>query len=135
MQELGPNQERCIRRLELNDLPQGKERLKTPEGGYCCLGVFCVELGVEEHATISEEYDEWGDEESWPSYSFGANAEQEMAPNELIELLALRGCNGGSIDPIEFYPLVDLNDIKKKTFPEIAAILRANPEQYFTEPR
>ena len=63
---------------------------------------------------------------------FGKEQIGGVAPDELIEALALRGCCGQS--RIGAQSLVNLND-SGKSFPEIADFCESHPEAVFTEPR
>jgi hypothetical protein len=132
MQELGPNQEKWLEALESEKYTQGRSSLKTQDKDnspkYCCLGVGCEIFDVERHDQLRN-----GD------FPFGGDRTTCYAPVELKEILALYGDQGDSDfyreQPNKFRSLISYNDYEKKTFKEIAKIVRDNPDIYFSETR
>lgn len=122
-QPLGPNQERWLRELETTDKKQGKKLLRSKDDKYCCLGVGCELIGLTPKAPTED------------GYMYGADEDEWVAPDELIENLGLHDCCGYAKHPFEHrQDIAGLNDTGK-TFKEIAAIIRADPSMYFREPR
>ena len=105
-----PEQLAWLEALESGAYQQAREKLVTPDGRYCCLGVAC------------KMYEGALDIEGWPD-----RIDQD-APDPIVDLLKLRDSCGISFDAE--LALVELND-DGKTFAEIAAIIRANPSEYF----
>ncbi|MBO6542341.1 MAG: hypothetical protein JJ939_11500 [Alphaproteobacteria bacterium] len=123
-QPLGPNQERWLRELETTDKKQGKKVLRSKDDEYCCLGIGCELIGLEPQTT-----------NALCCYSYGANWYDELAPTELIEYLGLYTYWGSPRrDDKGAEDIASMND-HGKTFKEIAAIIRADPSMYFSEPR
>ena len=121
-QEIGPRQEVLLQALESGEYEQDKGQLRSPIG-FCCLGVACdkSELG------------EWDED-----YVFCVSAEREKArlalSTSVIEYYGFHseaGCDVFSVDDNEH--LVHMNDELNKTFPEIAQVIRENPQNYFRE--
>ena len=116
--KLGPKQTAWIERLEKNDLPQGREQLRTKKGEFCCLGVACVVL----------------DE---PIGDVGAY----YLPESAVEDLGMHDDCGTPIDPEFGLSVKDIpncavmNDKYRLTFPQIARVLREYSEYYFKHPK
>ena len=114
--ELGPNQERWMVALESGDYQQGTGYLEA-NGEFCCLGVaanlFLWDLRL---ANYGNEY-QYGDSVA-------------DAPKELVELLKLRSSIGKNKEGS--FSLTSMND-DEVPFNKIAATIRANPEDWFTE--
>jgi hypothetical protein len=122
MQALGPNQERWLQALESGKYQQCESCLECDKH-FCCLGVGCQVFFPEDRTETAVATSAMG---KW----FG---ETEVAPQCLIDTIGLHDSNGLSL-VLGDKSLTELND-SGNTFPEIAAIVRANPEHYFTEPR
>lgn len=123
-QALGPNQEKWLAALESGNYKQGQEYLYQPEIGYCCLGVACDLVGLKPDLGL---------------YNSDSAARflgvSDFAPPTVIEYLALRGSDGTLSTAFDQYEsLAEAND-DGKTFAEIAAFCRENPESVFTEPK
>ncbi len=97
--------------------------------GYCCLGRGAVTLNLHETPWSDDDY----------LGSFGGSAVQLFA----FRRLHLRGASGELADAVPPAPgvigegwqtLAEINDELKWTFPEIAAYIRANPWNVFTDP-
>jgi hypothetical protein len=112
--ELGPNQKKWIAALRSGEYEQGTVWL-CKQDKYCCLGVGCELLNIP-HNFVDE------------IKSYGGRT--QLAPEELVEQLALRGPSGKPKD--DSLSLVALND-RGKSFEEIADIIEKNPENYFKE--
>jgi len=122
--KIGPNQERWLTALETTELPQGRNRLWSPNG-YCCLGIACVVFG--------------------DSRPVGLGLEDHPHVVEALALLnhkgdATNGISDEALDRmnqlgIEYPGLTSLNDDDELTFRQIASIVREFPELYFEEPR
>lgn len=108
IQPIGPNQEKWLRALESGRYKRGKGYLHS-DGHYCCLGVGCK------------------------IYRIGHLECAGESPLKLVRKLALIGSMGENKNN-EFDSLATFND-SGKTFAEIAAIVRADPGAYFSEPR
>jgi len=120
---LSEEQEKWLAALESGKYAQTKHYLHD-DAGYCCLGVACEVLGYE----WVEGNEKWFRIKGLNSY--------EVLPDEICKRLGLRDASGSAIKPHD--ELTTLNDERGKTFKEIAAMIRANPEAYFvssnTEP-
>lgn len=115
MKPLTENQELWLQDLESGKFEQGTEQL-CKDGAYCCLGVACVRF-----ATKTEE--EFG------AIAFDGSA--LFAPDSVVKALGLKSIAGDIIDsPWKMKSLSSANDLGK-TFLEIAAFIRANPEKVF----
>lgn len=125
-----PEQEAWLRDLETTEEPQATGSLHIIEpgpgesSGFCCLGRACVSLGLEETPEGGH-------------FIFNGQSDDTIMPDGAWELLRLRG-SGGELDrPAELgngrpcvQSLYRMNDIGM-TFKEIAAYIRANPENVF----
>lgn len=125
-QELGPNQLEWIEALESGKFEQGYDGYLCIDNKYCCLGVAC-EVLLDEDAKDGTNVISW----------FG---EFVIAPKQLTEKLKLHTFNGAtptctkSHDATVHDSLVFMNDREKRSFKEIAQILREYPEEYFRCP-
>jgi hypothetical protein len=116
-QQLGPKQEAWLQALESGKYRQTRQVLHDGEG-YCCLGVACVVEGVKPRQSTDGE-------------TFWFEDDFASAPDSVAQALKLRGTDGERRDDSVEWMLTRLNDYGK-TFAEIAAIIREEPEQYFT---
>ena len=108
--KLNEKQEEWLAALESGEYEQTQEsEMVSRDGRYCCLAVACKLAGMK-------------DEEIG-----GADLNSHPTIRDSLNLI-----DGGG-DAIEGYSLMSLNDEHCKTFPEIAAIVRANPEAYFKQ--
>lgn len=118
IQPLGPLQLEWLEALESGKFEQGRDFLRS-EDKFCCLGVACELSGVKSilkdaAGVIKHEY----------------LGERHYLPKEIVDKLKFRDNDGsGNFGS----SIAQLND-EGKTFKEIAAIIRANPAQYFTAP-
>jgi hypothetical protein len=130
-------QEKCLQDLETTDAKQAHGALHVIFGdgseGFCCLGRFCVVAGVPRH-------------DQGMNYRYGENeiaANAAGLPRELVEALKLRDLGGFKRD--RSFPLSDgyncycsglssMNDSGKFSFKEIAAYIRHDPWNVFTDP-
>jgi hypothetical protein len=112
-------QKKWLGALESGKYKQTKEKLFSGRG-YCCLGVACDLAGIKPvkrpHMYLFD--DEWS-----------------VAPSSIIEKLKLRGDCGDfdisvRIKNLNVGSLAEMNDIGK-TFKEIAAFIRENPNNIF----
>lgn len=110
-QELGPLQTKWVELLESGDYEQGVGRLRIKDK-YCCLGLAQVIVC------------------KVPTDSAGQGSLSE----EVVDKMKFRDINGGprSIDSRDY--LTTMNDQLRKTFKEIASVVREDPSDYFTEP-
>ena len=117
--------------LESDQYEQGRSYLKSIDNKFCCLGVFCEAMGIS--PTLPETdppemqqcyfYEEascglpYSIEKKYGFYGeFGETKEDAEAAFD---------------DPVESeFALARLND-SGKTFKEIAAIIKENPEKFF----
>lgn len=152
--ELGPLQKKWIELLKSGQYKQTTERLhlcrtypkveaKPPEDAYCCLGVACrFVLGQEpalhqsSHHTSVEVFAYNGTLEFMANYaelglrSMEGSASCAFTQAALVKILPrlLAPCSRIKLAP----SLANLNDKYSLTFPEIADVLLAVPEVYFT---
>ena len=119
-QPLGLLQLEWLEALESGKFEQGQTCLKK-DNKFCCLGVACELSGIEAILMTRSgitRYEYLG--------------EKHYLPKEIVDKLKFRGNQGDAFgEPTMAIAL--LND-EGKTFKEIAAIIRANPFQYFTAP-
>lgn len=115
-----------LEELRTTDKKQGREILKDADGGYCCLGIGCVLMGLEE--TVTEDgvkfdgvdllappaFFEWLGV-SWPGPNDGTQADLWPDWGEVGTLL------DREFDPIEHISASNLND-GGFTFAQIADI-------------
>jgi hypothetical protein len=105
-------QEKWLAALESGEYKQGIGCLGTPESGLCCLGVLCVVAGIN-----------FDDGAFFPSYEVRDAALLRSNTGETSKRFMLHG--------VECNSLPDANDNAKASFAEIAAAIRANPENFF----
>lgn len=125
-----PEQEAWLRDLETTDEPQTHSLLHRVSDGkesFCCLGRACVALGLEgEPFTLGMTY----------------LSESNVLPAQAVAKLRLRDDIGSfkfngptlSDDDDVATALTELNDSGRFSFKEIAAYIRANPENVFLPP-
>jgi hypothetical protein len=115
VQELGPNQTKWLEALESELYTQGTGRLFPKGGKYCCLGVAVELLN--------------------PSKRIGLETSCYL-DKKTTKMLSLYGNEGQGSSRRDTPPvdLSELNDSMKKTFEQIAAIVREDPSAYFSEP-
>lgn len=137
-----PEQEAWLTDLETTEEPQTTEFLRVTETvfsndgqvinavGYCCLGRACIVLGIDQHEN----------EDSFIT-KFGKQRDEAMLPAEALVRLRLRDNTGTLVkgilptngNRIRIGCLTDMNDMGW-SFKEIAAYIRANPENVFLPP-
>lgn len=129
--ELGPIQEAWLKRLEEHPERQDKEKLgvKHPDGTYtaCCLGEGLLTLceltsRVPAWSPDGTLFDGDSADPQWRSSLYLQNSWRE---------LGLRSSAGLTADRLTC--LAELNDHPKTTWVDIAAAIRANPENFFTK--
>lgn len=108
-QELGPLQTKWVELLESGDYEQCTGQL-TKGDAYCCLGIAEFIL-----------------------FSRTTGFNRVSLSVEVTNRIKIRSERGHAKD-ITMPALYSLNDSYKKTFEEIAQVIRENPEQYFTAP-
>lgn len=123
--------ERWVARLESGEYSQDTEYLATGDG-YCCLGVLC-EIAVEDGVvfkTVSESESEHAGKTiySYTSKLDAQDSAEAVLPIAVMEWAGLEETNPGAdvgIDGLEYWEyLSELNDEYKKTFPEIATVIK-----------
>lgn len=125
--KLGPIQEKWIKSLEDHPEKQlmdtlGKKHLNSEGYKACCLGEGGLIAGVcnwEGNVLIVSHKDNYGT----------IQTDMNLLRFDIHLALGLRSKNG---EADGFTSLAGMNDTGK-TWPEIAAILRTNPERYFTK--
>lgn len=134
MQELGPRQLQLIEDLETTTAEQSQgwlTRFINMVEHYCCLGRACV---VVKTPRIRKEH----------YFMYGVNASTSCAgtlPKDVVEYFGFysdcgKHKKGGGYESRNENPsMVYMNDILRLSFKDIAARLRAEPENYFVEPR
>lgn len=124
-QAIGPNQEKWLKALESGDFEQyrggGIGEVNEGVESNCCLGVYGRIAGQVRVLHCDR------------SVAYGGNC--GYASDQTVEDLALRNHQGHIVGHESFsQTLAHAND-GGKTFAEIAAFCRENPEAVFTEPR
>jgi hypothetical protein len=127
---LTANQEAWLQALESGEFKQTQGTLQRRDC-FCCLGVACVvaeKEGIEVYRYTKESQAAPNDGNIGDLSGCTLSAQWHV--KDWLDLYDSMGCpvdiNGPS--------LVMMND-NGKTFPEIAAIIRANPEKYFVAPK
>jgi hypothetical protein len=120
MYELTELQEKWLKALESGEYKQGQFALYR-NGSYCCLGVACAVAGAQ--------FDERGN----------ADGENAWLSPRLVGVFGLRSHHGAAHRSFSLgaaprlmsvRSLMEAND-KEVPFAEIAAAIRANPENFF----
>ena len=118
--KLGPLQEEWVQSLEQHPERQMIQRLgrKNSDGSYraCCLG----------QAGLIAVVCEWNEDGDLVVKGGGGYALLERNSYKAMGLRSPSGFSKGTLSP-----LAVIND-SGATWPEIAALIRANPEEYFT---
>lgn len=124
-QAIGPNQEKWLQALESGEYRQyrggGIGEFRHGEECNCCLGVY-GRISDQERRVCADHSVDYGGEGGYAS-------------DETIRGLALHNHMGQLINTDFATSLAEANDSRGKTFAEIAAFCRANPEAVFVEPR
>lgn len=111
-------QEKWLQALESGEYPQQRNALLQDSTGFCCLGVACEVVGV---CSFPDDRDlDTG------AIGYGIDRCTAFPPHELVDALHLRLGKGTTT-------LIEMNDAFGRSFPEIAAEVRANPADYFTK--
>ncbi len=130
--QFGPLQLQWLESLENNPERQmtGSLGRKQPDGSYkaCCLGEAGLVSGVCRFNGEGLLISSFNDEDN-----SNACYQNSLYSGSFMEI-GFRGNTGQRLDNDWTKYLYTLND-NGKTWPEIAAIVRAEPEQYFTEPK
>lgn len=127
-QQLGPNQELWLSKLESGEYKQGKMRLRNKDNEYCCLGV-AVDLFPSPNGV-------WVLEDFTIFYHYNTSKNKThcgVTTHDVVQALSLFSILGDA-RTINTKSLSELND-GGKTFKEIATIIRSDPSVYFREPR
>lgn len=117
-----PNALKWIEALESGEYKQGTGWLRRGNT-YCCLGVACDISGL--NGWVSD------NSEGAEHFRYGGN--ETSLPPRVERHFSLRGAHGDPLGP-KGPSLTTLNDDHCATFAEIAALLRANPADYFVQP-
>lgn len=124
--KIGELQEKWLQYLEQHPEQQGKDKLgeKLPNGNLqmCCLGAGGLICGAAE----------------WNDHKLVSGVSTEFLING-YDRLGLRSARGSSSNAFsgntrDYHSLSAANDISM-TWPEIAATIRADPANFFTEPK
>ena len=136
---LGPNQKKWLAALRSGDYAQTRESLQDTNG-FCCLGVACDISGV---GSWSEDTVDFSDDYTFQGTNSDVANNNDLADTGVDDWLGLNTPDGDPKDGSELYSLVvyndsgDLNlDMDKQrpfTFNEIADLLEANPNEFFSE--
>ena len=126
--EYEARRERLCTALESGRFPQIAGGLHSAEG-YCCLGVASEVSGLGEWVAPAHP------ERHLFKYVISTFAEDAVMPKEVMEYYGFTDREGSySNDEREvFTALWELNDKERKTFPQIAAIIRSKPVGLFQE--
>lgn len=124
LQPLGINQTSWLKALESDKYKQGRGLLcsflnDNGDAEFCCLGVACDNFAIR-----------FTEENGIVQYL----GEVAKAPHIISTILALHSKHGDTKD-YTGPSLIDLNDVERLSFKEIAAIIRKDPSVYFSEPR
>ena len=127
IQPLGPLQKKWLKELESGKYKQTRNYLHNSKG-FCCLGIACeIVLGMKPKT-----------KDGFGSFVFGAQNLNTELPPTAIRKMKFRSSKGKTKDDDYKKDLASLNDgldlEKKKSFKEIAAIVRKDPSVYFTAP-
>jgi len=118
-------QEKWLQALESGEYQQGHKWLRH-DGCYCCLGVACEVMGFE-YDLANASFKNGSRRMSWQlDKDVAASLGLRTQLGQLTE--GVRGPSGGL-----FFNLASLND-NGMPFTEIAAYIRANPENVFVAP-
>lgn len=122
-QRIGTNQEKWLRALESGRYEQCKSVLFDGTG-HCCLGVACRTQGLRPKTP----------EETDHTYEFeGQDSELPESVREALQFHRTDGCRKDSFTGSK-WNLMALNDEQDANFLQIAALVRAEPHQYFRRP-
>lgn len=116
--ELSELQEKWLQALESGEYGQC-EAVLHDGAGYCVLGVACEVVGLKKRKRGRQYY-----------YS----NRTASAPNSVVSKLRLWGSSGECVDAFYAgFPHIELSSANDAgmPFPEIAAAIRANPENFF----
>lgn len=124
--------ERWLAKLESGEYEQTTEYLAAGDG-YCCLGVLC-EIAVEDGIVFKTLSESESEHAGRPVYSYTSKLDAQdsteaVLPIAVKEWAGLEETNPGANikhdDGVEYWEyLSELNDEHKKTFPEIAEVIR-----------
>lgn len=122
---------RWLAKLESGEYEQTTEHLATSDG-YCCLGVLC-EIAVEDGIVFKAENKSESNLTGKTVYSYiskldAQDSSESVLPMAVMEWSKIGSTNPGAhleFDGVEYWEyLSELNDEHKKTFPEIAEVIR-----------
>jgi hypothetical protein len=130
---LNDNAQKWVDALRSDEFKQGKQRLRTSDGGYCCLGVAC-EIYRRETGQ-----GEWTEDNGFKT---AGHHDRFVLPNAVSDWLGLTAAQGvvdetlvtidaGSDEPYEVQTLTGLNDAANYDFNQIADVIESEPEGLF----
>lgn len=125
-QKLGPLQEGLCKLFEESKKPQGRHALSYKKDGkwhYCCLGLICERDKLPVEVYENGEVMHLDEKVSVRHYGEIIDRSASTIPLGFAEKYKFRDQG----------ILAQLNDKDKKTFAEIAALIRAKPSRFFTE--
>jgi hypothetical protein len=114
MYELTELQEKWLKALESGEYAQARGLLGNREIGFCCLGLLCDVAGAD-----------YCDGNGYPEHEFAKKAGLITRAGSGRGVIRIERLTGK-----EFESLAHANDAGA-TFAEIAAAIRANPENFF----
>lgn len=109
--------DKWIAALLSGEYKQGRTRLKTQDGGFCCLGVLC-DLASEEGVGTWKGLNFQSDNFNMPWTSW--------LPPEVVDWAGMRSINGELPFPVNLTPgkeaqsLISINDHQTSSFEQIA---------------
>lgn len=113
--------------LRSGNYKKGTLRLRDTSDRFCVLGVLCDVVDPDRWALPAPRTP------PYPWYSFGLGIDSFL-PEDVVELVGLRSKNGHSLDRVNDFPCLSaMSDRKAMTFTQIADIIEANPDQFFTK--
>lgn len=111
--KLGPNQRKWIRALKSGKFKQGRSRLETSDGSYCCLGVLCEISGQKLFRSSG--------------YMQGTTLYDQL---DVAEWSGIRKPSGVALEGAS---LTYMNDVGGFSFEDIANAILDDPRNYFSE--
>ena len=115
--KFGPNQEKWLHALETTKRKQTRGKLQSKAGGFCCLGLACITLGVKPETRDDGIY---------------FDGDSRILSDRLRKTMGLYESMGSSRFGTDGRTLTKLNDNARWPFKKIAAHLRENPRAYFS---
>lgn len=127
---MNQNAKKWVEDLRTTEAKQGRGFLNLTRDNvsyFCCLGIAC-ELYIREGNDLRKTADPIFTEKTF----YGVESYSGTLPEKVRVWLGLRTPKGRfETDPSNYVSLVALNDLRNKTFKEIADIIEANEKELF----